>query len=129
MSNTINKPGEDAASVASSVARSADQAIHATQRAVKQGMQELSAQAGDARDQAGNAFQHLVSDAGSLAHRGMDAVHEGADQMRAKSQHMKEATVGYIQHEPVKSMLMSAAVGAALMGLVVLLGRHGGNSR
>jgi len=129
MSNTINKIGDDAAALASSVARTADHAIQSTQRAARQGMDELSTQMGDARAETGSALRHLVSDVESLAHRGMEAVHEGADQVRAKSQHVKESTVDYIQHEPVKSMLMAAAVGAALMGLVVLLGRHGGNGR
>jgi ElaB/YqjD/DUF883 family membrane-anchored ribosome-binding protein len=43
--------------------------------------------------------------------------------------HARDATTSYIQHEPVKSMLMAAAVGAALMGLVALFSRHSGPGR
>ena len=54
----------------------------------------------------------------------MDVVRDGAHQVREKSAHLRDATTTYIQHEPVKSMLMAAAVGAALMGLVALFSRH-----
>ena len=72
---------------------------------------------------------HLIDQANAMAHRGMEAVREGAHQLREKSLHVKDATASYIQHEPVKSMLMAAAVGAALMGLVALFSRHGGSDR
>jgi ElaB/YqjD/DUF883 family membrane-anchored ribosome-binding protein len=40
-----------------------------------------------------------------------------------RAQMASDATVGYIKDEPVKSMLMAAAAGAVLMGLVGLLTR------
>ncbi|MCD6664674.1 MAG: hypothetical protein LT081_01155 [Hydrogenophaga sp.] len=129
MSNTIQTLGDEAAALASAAAQSTDQAIRATQRTAQQGMDQLSARLGDAKAQAGNTLEHLMSNAESLGHRSMDAVHDGAGQIRAKSQHMRDATVSYIQHEPIKSMLMAAATGAALMGMIALFSRHGSNGR
>jgi ElaB/YqjD/DUF883 family membrane-anchored ribosome-binding protein len=59
----------------------------------------------------------------------MEAVREGSHQLREKSLHVKDATTRYIQHEPVKSVLIAAALGAALMGLVALFSRHSGSGR
>ena len=88
-------------------------------------------------------FKHLGDDASTLAsavaqgtehavalaHDGMEAVRERAHLLREKSMHAKDVTTTYIQHEPVKSVLMAAAVGAALMGLVALFSRHSGTGR
>jgi ElaB/YqjD/DUF883 family membrane-anchored ribosome-binding protein len=122
MSNSVNTVGDDVASLASSVAQSTERAIRSTQRATQQGVDQLAGDLDNMRVQAGNAYQHLVADTEAMAHRGMDAVRE-------KSQHARESTVSYIQHEPIKSVLMAAAVGAALMGLVALFSRHSGGSR
>ena len=43
--------------------------------------------------------------------------------LREKAQMASEQTVAYVKDEPVKSMLIAAATGALLMGLVSLLGR------
>lgn len=124
MSNPVNTLGDDASSLAASVANSTEHAIRSTQRAAQQGIDQLANNLDGARSQTSNALHHLVSDTEALAHRGMDAVRDSAGQLREKSLHVKDATASYIQHEPVKSMLMAAAVGAALMGLVALFSRH-----
>ncbi len=94
-----------------------------------------------------NPIKTLGDDAATLAHTaaqtadqtirssqraardGLEAMREGAHQLREKSLHVKDATTTYIQDAPVKSVLMAAAVGAALMGLLALVSRHGGAGR
>lgn len=61
--------------------------------------------------------------ASTLAHRGLDAVREGSQQLRTGVVHASDSTVGYIRQEPVKSVLIAAATGVALMGLLMLFGR------
>lgn len=61
--------------------------------------------------------------ASTLAHRGLDAVRESSQQLRAGVVHASDSTVGYIRQEPVKSVLIAAATGVALMGLLMLFGR------
>ena len=51
--------------------------------------------------------------------RGRDAGHQVSDSAKRAS----EGTVNYIRHDPVKSVLIAAATGAALMALVSLLTR------
>lgn len=75
---------------------------------------KLIDQTSQAADQAIKATQHLASDA---MNRIMDTTH----QLRVKADHASENTVNYIKHEPIKSILIAAATGAALMALISLL--------
>lgn len=118
MSNPIQSLGNDASALARSV-------VQSTEHAAQQGLDSLES----ARTQTGAALKQFAHDTESLAHRGMDAVRDGAEHMRERSSHAKDSTTHYIQHEPLKSVLMAAAVGAALMGLVALLSKHSGPSR
>lgn len=129
MNNPVKNLGDDASTLAHDAAQGAEQAIRSTQRAAQQGLDRMADGLVDARAQTGAALQKLAHDAESLTHRGMEAVREGTHQLREKSMHAKDATASYIQHEPIKSVLIAAAVGAALMGLVALFSRHSGSGR
>ena len=71
-------------------------------------------QTSQAADQALKATQHLASDA-------LESVLDASHQLRLKAGHASDSTVNYIKHEPVKSILIAAATGAALMALIGLL--------
>lgn len=129
MNDTVKTLGDDASSLAHEAALGAEHAIRSTQRVAQQGMDRMASGLGDARAQTTTALNQLAHDTESLAHRGMEAVRSGSHQLQEKSAHMRDATTSYIQHEPVKSMLMAAAMGAALMGLVALFSRHSGSGR
>ena len=58
--------------------------------------------------------------ADDLIGRGANALRDGADQVRAKATMATERTADYIREQPVKSVLMAAAGGAALMALLSL---------
>lgn len=122
MNTPLQTLGDDAASVARSVAQN-------TERAAQQGASRMADTLDDARSQTSAALKQFAHDTETIAHRGLDAVRDSAGQLREKSLHAKELTTTYIQHEPIKSVLMAAAVGAALMGLVALLSKHSGSGR
>jgi len=125
MNDPVKTLGDDASSLAQAVAQTTEHAI----RSAQQGLDRMSNGLNGASSQSGAAIKQFATDTEAMANRGMDAVREGAHQLREKSMHVKDATANYIQHEPVKSMLMAAAVGAALMGLVALFSRHSGSGR
>ena len=68
-------------------------------------------------------INRLSSQAEIAARRGVEAVRETSAQLREKAQQASDSTVGYIKDEPVRSMLIAAATGAALMALVNLASR------
>jgi ElaB/YqjD/DUF883 family membrane-anchored ribosome-binding protein len=125
MNHTVKTFGEQASDLAHEAAAGAEQAMRSTQHLAQQGLNSLSG----ARAHADSALHQLAADTANLGHRGMDALRDGSEQLREKSVHAREVTTNYIQHEPIKSVLMAAAVGAALMGVIALLGRHGGAGR
>ncbi len=81
----------------------------------------LTNQANSVLDQAA----HVAQQASDLTHRGAEAVRAGGQQLREKAQSLGDTTVGYIKDEPVKSMLIAAATGAALMAMLSLVSRSG----
>jgi ElaB/YqjD/DUF883 family membrane-anchored ribosome-binding protein len=52
------------------------------------------------------------------ANDGYDAARERAAALRDRSQQAVESTRGYVKDEPIKSLLIAAAVGAAVIALV-----------
>jgi len=88
--------------------------------AAQQGMERVSETLGEARAHTGEALRSLAHGTEELAHRGMDVV-------RDKSLQVRDNTAHYIQDEPMKSMLIAAAVGATLMGLVAMFSRSPSN--
>ena len=66
----------------------------------------------------------------ALTHRGVEAVregvHDGVQQVRSKAHNLGDHAVSYIKDEPVKSVLIAAAAGATLMGLLSLMIRGAG---
>jgi ElaB/YqjD/DUF883 family membrane-anchored ribosome-binding protein len=52
------------------------------------------------------------------ASNGYDAARERAAALKERSQQAVESTRGYVQDEPIKSLLIAAAVGAAVIALV-----------
>jgi len=128
--NTSDKsPADTAAQVARTAAQGAAEVASTTRRAVGSGVDEVSSSLDHARHETGAALRQLVSDSEALAHRGMDKVRDSAGHLREKSLHAREVTTNYIQHEPVKSMLIAAAAGAVLMALIALFSRNGHSGR
>ena len=125
MNTTITgKPfGQEASGFADQAADTANSAIRSTQNVTNAAFDRLSDKVESARDQAAPLINRLSTQAEAAARRGADAVRETSAQLREKALRAQDTTVGYIKDEPIKSMLIAAATGAALMALVSLMGR------
>jgi ElaB/YqjD/DUF883 family membrane-anchored ribosome-binding protein len=55
--------------------------------------------------------------------QGVERARETSHMVRERAARATESTANYIRHDPVKSVLIAAATGAALMALVSLLNR------
>lgn len=102
---------------------SADQAIQSSQRAANDALKSLSSAMHDLRRQATPVLDRAGEQVSSFARHGVDSVRETSHQLRLKAERASDNTVSYIRHEPVKSVLIAAATGAALMALVSLVAR------
>lgn len=72
-------------------------------------------------DQTSHAADQAIKATQNLANSAMESVLDTSHQLRIKAGHASDSTVSYIRHEPVKSILFAAAVGAAVTALVCLL--------
>lgn len=113
--------GDQASSAADRAAETADSALKATRRMANQGLDSLESNVDAARDTIQPAIARLATQAESLARRGLDAMRDSAGQVRERAQTMGDVTVRYVKDEPVKSVLIAAAAGAAVMALVSLI--------
>ena len=86
-------------------------------------MDAIAESVDDARAQAGHVLNRLVADAEKMTRRGVAAARDGSQQLRDQASRATDTTLDYIKDEPVKSVLIAAAVGAALMGLITLVSR------
>ena len=65
----------------------------------------------------------LLERASAYAGRGFDALLAGTNVLRNQARHASDRGVDHIREEPVKSVLIAAAAGAALMALIGLFTR------
>ena len=100
----------------------ADPAMWSAQRMANQAPDGLAGDLQDVRQQAAPLLNRTAEQASVLAQRGVDAVREGSRQVRDQALRASDGTLHYVREEPLKSMLIAAAIGAALMALVSLKG-------
>jgi ElaB/YqjD/DUF883 family membrane-anchored ribosome-binding protein len=103
--------------------RAAETAMHSTQRVADQALDALSGTARDLRQDIAPLLERAGEQAGALAQRSADAMRERTQQLREQTLRASDNTLNYIRAEPVKSVLIAAAAGGALVALLGLLRR------
>jgi len=71
------------------------------------------------------ALEELKTEAAELIQRSSQALHQQSEQLRAQAIKARESTLNYVQHEPVKALLIAAGVGAAVAFLGNWIGHRG----
>jgi ElaB/YqjD/DUF883 family membrane-anchored ribosome-binding protein len=121
--NTSKPMGQQSQDMADNAADQAQGAIRSTQRTADQALDRLSQKVDDVRSQAGPMINKVTSQAEAAARRGMEAVRDTSQQLRERALQAQDMTVAYVKDEPIKAMLIAAATGALLMGIISMLGR------
>jgi ElaB/YqjD/DUF883 family membrane-anchored ribosome-binding protein len=119
MSNKFT--GDAGANLVDQAALQAEHAIASTRRLANEAMDGLSGSVEGLRSSAAPALSRVAEQAGAFTQSGVDAVLNGSHHLADKARQASDGTVRYIQHEPLKSVLIAAATGAALMALVSLV--------
>ncbi|MDQ2733730.1 MAG: hypothetical protein M3Y55_01790 [Pseudomonadota bacterium] len=94
--------------------------LDSTRQALRQGLDGSSMKADDVRDTlktAADASARLRA----AADRGKDMLNDAKTRATDTARQAQNAAASYAKEEPVKTLLMAAAAGAALMGLVTLM--------
>lgn len=120
----LNKPVDTPTSLMDQAAQTADQAIKSTQQVASDALETLTDALQDLRHQATPLAERTEAQVSAFTQRGLNSVRETSHQLRVKAEHASESTVAYIKHDPVKSVLIAAATGAALMALISLVSHN-----
>ncbi len=91
--------------------------------ALSQQAQVVQADVNQLMNDAPGLISGALADAQALARNGIDRARQASAKVRDQVGIASEKTVGYIQEEPVKSVLIAAAVGAASAALIAWLAR------
>lgn len=123
VSSTTKSFAQQGQETADNAADMAQAAIRSTQRAADNALDSLSAKVDDVRSQAAPMLSKVSSQAEAAARRGIDAVRDTSQQLRDKAVQASDMTVAYVKDEPIKAMLIAAATGALLMGIISMMAR------
>ena len=86
-------------------------------RVAQDAAETLNGDARLVRDRVAPALQHTAEQAEAMVREGIGALREHATALREQAVASSDRTVGYIRDEPVKSVLIAAAAGAALLAI------------
>ncbi len=120
---SFNNPIEQANPLTDRLAQKADHAIRSTQSAANGALDSLANSVGEVRQQVAPAINQATEQVSALAQRGLDSVRNSSKQLMDSAHRVSDTTVSYVKEEPVKSILIAAATGAALMALISMMTR------
>lgn len=105
---------DTATRIADQLADKAHNAVSATRQRANGALDSLDAGVDQMHDYAPSAFSRAAAQMESLTRRGVERARDAGDVVRDRASQAGDRAVGYIQHEPVKSVLMAVAAGAAV---------------
>ena len=109
--------------LAEQATHSAEHAIDSGQRVAAAGLDSLSSNVQDIRHQASPMIERASERVSDLVHRGTSRVRGATHQLQERAHKVSNSTVNYVRDEPVKSVLIAAATGAALVAVASLVRR------
>lgn len=109
--------------IAERAADQADRAIDATQRAANGALDTLHGKVASLRTTVPELVDKAAHTLGDLTQKGMDRARETSAIVRERAHEASESTRGYIRDEPIKSVLVAAAAGAALATVLTVMAR------
>ena len=101
----------------------AEQAVDSTRRVTNHAFDGLADSVQGVRQDVAPMLERAAGEVGAMAQRGRDVLRSGTHQLQDQARRVSHRTVDYVRDEPMKSILIAAATGAALMALVGMLSR------
>jgi ElaB/YqjD/DUF883 family membrane-anchored ribosome-binding protein len=104
-----------------SVLQSAEHAVESVRGFTNDSLDRAGGAVRDARSSLSASADHLSAKAQELARKGIAAAAETSAQAQKHINRYADVTGKYVSDQPVKSVLIAAAVGAAVAALVIAL--------
>jgi ElaB/YqjD/DUF883 family membrane-anchored ribosome-binding protein len=121
MTTTRTRSAEaDTPNIAEQAADSASSAIRATQDVANSTLNRMNDGVESARNRVSPVVDRWSAQAETAMQRSIEAMRDTTNQLRDQATRVSDATAVRVREEPLKSILLAAAAGAALMALVNL---------
>jgi ElaB/YqjD/DUF883 family membrane-anchored ribosome-binding protein len=124
---TLNQARNSAESLADTAAAQADSAIDSTRRMANDALDTLTDKVDDVRKAAPGVLSRAAAHVDEITRRSIERAQGARDQVKEKVISAGEVGRGYIRDEPMKSVVIAAATGAAVAALVGYLCRDRGS--
>lgn len=126
--STINKASTTARSAADDGLAAADRAIDSTRNYANEKLEAAGEKVRDLRGTIDPAIERITGQAKDYAQRGLEAAHEARAKAQEQINRYADMTGRYVAEQPMKSVMIAAAAGAAIAALVVLASRSSSRS-
>jgi ElaB/YqjD/DUF883 family membrane-anchored ribosome-binding protein len=117
-SDKFAKSGQD---LADTTADKLQRGIRTAKQSVDNAADGLSQKVESARSNAGATLGSAAAEAQSITQQSIDSLKAATEKLRVTAAEMGESVISYTQDNPVKVILISAAVGALVGALVTVL--------
>lgn len=117
------KPIEKIDHITQRVADKADTVIASTQRVANDTLDALHGKVETLRETVPGKLHRAAAQVDELTRQGIERASQVGNEVRAQVSRAGDRTVNYIRDEPVKSVLIAVAAGAALATLIGMLSR------
>ena len=104
----------------------ADQALKSTQHVLNDAINNVTNSVHELQHQVKPLLGRAGDQVSSLAHNGIEHVLDTSRQMRDQAVIASRRSAKYVKDEPVKSVLIAAAIGVAVFALISLFDRSNG---
>lgn len=122
-SGTLAPAVQAVENMADQAAARTDSAIQSTKRVANDALDSLQSGVEDLRRAAPTVLTRAAGQVEDLTRRGIERARETTHQVKDQVSRAGERSVDYIRDEPVKSVLIAAATGAALAALIGWMAR------
>lgn len=120
MAKPLSQQGRDLADTAATKVQSG---IQSTQQAASKVVDKASDKVDQLKSDAAPLLDKVSDQAQRLMQQGREVLNDTTQRVREKATQASDLAVGYTKDEPFKAMLIAAAIGAVLMGLVSMMAR------
>lgn len=119
--NTLTPTSYD--SLAQKATEKADEAIGSARKAADGALDTLQDKASQLASVAPGTLSRVAAQIDEMTRRGVERAKTATETAKEQAARAGDRTVGYIRDEPVKSVLIAAATGAALAAVIGLIAR------
>lgn len=126
MDDVRNSPkpmGQQGKDLSDAAAAKVQSGVRSAKQAVQAGLDKAADKVDEVQSDVSPLLDKVSNQAQMLVQQGREAFNDTSQRVREKAMQASELAVGYTRDEPVKAMLIAAAAGALLMGLITLMAR------